>query len=409
MDVFQANDSFHFDKLQLSPPQHITGGSYLTRYSYCQSKQPLYIQTTKTLSKQGIVIAGKKAHIDLVLTSNEGDTEFFEWMTSLEKRSVELLYEKRHIWFTQELDQTDIENSLASPLRAYKTGNYLLRVNLEPGRHITTNTNVQPFLCKVFDENKKSVSVEYIKAEQSIISIVEFQGIKFTSRNFQIELLLRQVLVIPDIPLFETCLIRDEASRQVMAAATTTGTVTTSVPTGSVQSNEPNEANNQVIQKNDLGLVVDKCMEHSDDSSNANADADADAHADAETHTNVVGNEIHDGPLIDETEKYISERPLKHFEYTEVDIDFKNIPDVIDVNEPTFEVQTVSSNTSKPITLKKHKDVLYEMYKIAKQKANEMKRAAMRAYLEAKEIKAKYLLDDLDDLDSESSDDDSKN
>jgi hypothetical protein len=113
--------------------------------------------------------------------------------------------------------------------------------------------------------------------------------------------------------------------------------------------------------------------------------------------------------LFDETEKYISERPLKHFEYTEVDIDFKNIPDVIDVNEPSFEVQTVPSKISKPITLKKHKDVLYEMYKIAKQKANEMKRAAMRAYLEAKEIKAKYLLDDLDDLDSESSDDDSKN
>jgi len=403
MDVFQANDSFHFDKLQLSPPQHIAGGSYLTRYSYCQSKQPLYIQTTKTLSKQGIVVAGKKAHIDLVLTSNGGDTEFFEWMTNLEKRSVELLYEKRHIWFTQELDQTDIENSLASPLRAYKTGNYLLRVNLEPSRHITTNTSVQPFLCKVFDENKKSVSVEYIKAEQSIISIVEFQGIKFTSRNFQIELFLRQVLVIQDVPLFETCLIRDDASRQAIATATATATAP--------QSNEPIKPNNPVEQKNDLGLVVDKCMEHSEKSSNTDpeADADADANANADTHTNVVGNENHDGPLFDETEKYISERPLKHFEYTEVDIDFKNIPDVIDVNEPSFEVQTVPSKISKPITLKKHKDVLYEMYKIAKQKANEMKRAAMRAYLEAKEIKAKYLLDDLDDLDSESSDDDSKN
>jgi hypothetical protein len=94
-----------------------------------------------------------------------------------------------------------------------------------------------------------------------------------------------------------------------------------------------------------------------------------------------------------------------------VDIDFKDIPDVIDVNEPTFEENTTTTippKISKPITLKKHKDVLYEMYKIAKQKANEMKRAAMRAYLEAKEIKAKYLLDDLDDLDTESSDDDSK-
>jgi hypothetical protein len=42
------------------------------------------------------------------------------------------------------------------------------------------------------------------------------------------------------------------------------------------------------------------------------------------------------------------------------------------------------------------------MYKIAKHKAQEAKKAAIRAYLEAKEIKAAYLLD----VDSESSDTD---
>jgi len=371
MDVYQANYSFQFDKLQLSPPQHITGGSYLTRYSYCQSKQPLYIQTPKTLSKQGIVIApGKKGHIDLLLTSNEIDTECIEWIMNLEKRSVDLLYEKRHIWFTQELDQTDIENSLASPLRAYKNGNYLLRVNLEPNRHVSTN--VQPYLCKVFDENKQTVTVDYIKAEHSIISIVEFQGIKFTSRNFQIELLLRQVLVIHDIPLFETCLIHD--AKPVIATAAANENTTQS-------------------HKNDLGLVTNQPMEIMD-----------------------VVDDTHEEPLLDESEKYVSCQPIKHFEFTEVDIDFKNIPDEIDVTEPTFEVPdppavTIESkiSKSKAITLKKHKDVLYEMYKIAKQKAHEMKRAAMRAYLEAKEIKAKYLLDDLDDFNSDTSDDDSKN
>jgi hypothetical protein len=381
MDVFQANDSFQFNKLQLSPPQHITGGSYLTRYSYCNSKQPLYIQTTKTLSKQGIVVSGKKAHIDLVLTSTDADTELLEWMTSLEKRSIELLYEKRHIWFTQELDQTDIENSLASPLRAYKNGNYLLRVNLEPNRHITAN--VTPFLCKVFDEHKKATTVEYIKAEHSIISIVEFQGIKFTSRNFQIELLLRQVLVIQDIPLFETCLIRDDAPSNAVNVSHSDIPERDPEPEHEPEpepEREP-EREPEPERNKDLGLVEQ-----------------------------------------DETEKYTSPQPLKHFEYTEVDIDFKNIPDVIDVNEPVFDVPSSSSATAaaatavmppsnipKSITLKKHKDVLYEMYKIAKHKACEMKRAAMRAYLEAKEIKAKYLLDDLDDLDSESSDDDTKN
>jgi len=373
MDVFQANDSFQFNKLQLSPPQHIIGGSYLTRYSYCNNKQPLYIQTTKTLSKQGIVVSGKKAHIDLVLTSTDADTELLEWMTSLEKRSVELLYEKRHIWFTQELDQTDIENSLASPFRAYKNGNYLLRVNLEPSRNITAN--VPPFLCKVFDEHKKATTVDYVKAEHSIISIVEFQGIKFTSRNFQIELLLRQVLVIEDVPLFETCLIRDDAPSNAVNVSHSAIPKREHTPEPKPEPEpEPEpERDPEPEQNKDLGLVEQ-----------------------------------------DETEKYTSPQPLKHFEYTEVDIDFKNIPDVIDVNEPVFDVPSSSSATAaasipKPITLKKHKDVLYEMYKIAKHKACEMKRAAMRAYLEAKEIKAKYLLDDLDDLDSESSDDDTKN
>jgi hypothetical protein len=383
MDVFHPNDSFRFDNLQLTHPQHITGGSYMTRFSYCDSKQPLYIQTTKTQSKQGIVISGKKAHIDLLLTANETDTEFTEWITNLEKRSVDLLYEKRHLWFTQELDHTDIENSFTSPLRAYKTGNFLLRVNLESNR---TFTHIQPFACKIFDENKKVAPVEYIKAEQTIISIIEFQGIKFTSRNFQIELLLRQVLVIPDVPLFETCVISAAmAPAQGPPQATPQAMVQT--PTNHPKEEPEPEISN--TREEYLGLVSNNKENHTPD----------------------------DEPT-DETERYIAPKPqLKHFECTEVDIDFKNISDTIDVNEPTFDTHTQPSQPSLPrisqlsttITLKKHKDVLYEMYKVAKHKAHEMKRAAMRAYLEAKEIKAKYLLDDLDDYGSDTSEDDSKN
>ena len=206
MEVFHPNDTFQFDQLHLTHPNSIAGGSYMTRYSYFNSKQPLYIQSTKTCSKQGIVVSGKKAYIDLLLTSSDADSELTEWIANLEKRSVDLLYEKRHLWFTQELDRDDIENSFTSPIRAYKTGHFLVRVNLEPNRNFT---HIQPFSCKVFDENKKSAPVEYIKDKHTIISIIEFQGIKFTSRNFQMELILRQVLVIPDVPLFETCIISE--------------------------------------------------------------------------------------------------------------------------------------------------------------------------------------------------------
>lgn len=374
MEVFHGDDTFNLDKLQLTHPNSIAGGSYMTRYSYCESKQPLYIQTTKTQSKQGIVITGKKSHIDLLLTTSDSDAEFIEWITNLEKRSVELLYEKRHLWFTQELDRTDIENSFTSPIRAYKTGNFLLRVNLEPNRNFT---HIQPFSCKIFGENKQVVPVEYIKAEHHIISIIEFQGIRFTSRNFQIELLLRQVLVIPDVPLFETCVISAPSQRNVVKEA---------------------DAEAEQEPGPEPGLEPGLSLE-------SNSGLELEPEADTSEHLGMK----HD--YVDEPER----DTLKHFEFTEIDIDFKNIPDTIDTREPDFKMDpetaataaatTSTFTTANAIKLKKHKDVLYEMYKVAKHKAQEAKKAAIRAYLEAKEIKAAYLLDDSDSSDDDDDDD----
>ena len=375
MDVFHPNDTFNFDKLQLTHPNSIAGGTYLTRYSYCESKQPLYIQTTKTNSKQGIVISGKKAHIDLLLTTSDADSEFTEWFANLEKRSVDLLYEKRHLWFTQELDRTDIENSFTSPIRAYKTGNFLIRVNLEPNRNFT---HIQPFSCKIFEENKQSVSVDYIKAEHSIISILEFQGIRFTSRNFQIELLLRQVLVVPDVPLFETCVIKESFPERM-------------------PEQEPEQ---------EQELDMPECL-----GTAPTQDQDQDQTQDQDQDQDQTQDQTQD-PYA--TERNIT--TMKHFEFTEVDIDFKNIPDTIDTSLPEFKMDpeitntataTATAATGNTIKLKKHKDVLYEMYKVAKHKAQEAKKAAIRAYLEAKEIKAAYLLDD-DSEYSDDSDDDRK-
>ena len=369
MEVFHPNDAFHFDKLQLTQPTHITGGSYMTRYSYFDSSQTLYIQTTKSRSKQGIVLSGKKAYIDLLFTGTDSDAEFIEWISRLETRSVELLYEKRHLWFTQELDRTDIENSFTSPIRAYKTDNFLVRVNLEPNRVLT---HIQPFSCKVFDENKKPVPVDHIKDEHTIISIIEFQGIKFTQRNFQMELLLRQVLVIPDVPLFETCVISEP---------------------NKIQQNRVVQPPSATDKESDVGVLSP--VEFQED----------------ETVVEHLGTEQ---PLEQPPEQPLEqplEQEIKHFGIKEVELDFDNISDTIDTNEPKFQMETTVENnhnrnnatTVASIKLKRHKDVLYEMYKVAKKKAVEAKKTAIRTYLEAKEIKAAYLLDN-SDLSESSSD-----
>ena len=381
MEVFHPNDTFQFDQLHLTHPNSIAGGSYMTRYSYFNSKQPLYIQTTKTCSKQGIVVSGKKAYIDLLLTSSDADSELTEWIANLEKRSVDLLYEKRHLWFTQELDRDDIENSFTSPIRAYKTGHFLIRVNLEPNRNFT---HIQPFSCKVFDENKKSAPVEYIKDKHTIISIIEFQGIKFTSRNFQMELILRQVLVIPDVPLFETCIISESVPVPVPTPATPAAPAR---PT----------------------TVHDKMPVNADARAAAAAiDPEEAEEAEERMEQNALSS-VYLGREPEPEPEPEPPREIKHFDFKEIEIDFDSIPDTIDTNEPNFQTPasqdgSSASATSATIKLKKHKDVLYEMYKVAKRKAQEAKKVAIRTYLEAKEIKAAYLLDNSDLSDSDNDD-----
>ena len=77
----------------------------------------------------------------------------------------------------------------------------------------------------------------------------------------------------------------------------------------------------------------------------------------------------------------------------------------IDLEDITTQL-SVNDNESK-ITLKKPNEVYYEIYKIAKDKAKQHKKAAISHYLEAKKIKNTYLLDDLDNSDESSEEEDS--
>jgi hypothetical protein len=74
-----------------------------------------------------------------------------------------------------------------------------------------------------------------------------------------------------------------------------------------------------------------------------------------------------------------------------------------DLKEINFDLPLENQNiTSESITLKKPNQVYFELYKSARTKAKEAKRNLILAYLEAKNIKKTYMLDNL----SENSDSD---
>jgi len=68
------------------------------------------------------------------------------------------------------------------------------------------------------------------------------------------------------------------------------------------------------------------------------------------------------------------------------------------MNDINFNIDTLE-----PMKLKKPNEFYYEIYKKAKEKAKLAKKEMMIAYLEAKNIKKTYMLDDLEDSDSDNS------
>ncbi len=126
-NVCTTYTNYDFSKVLLMHPESLHGGSgtFFTKIGIGNTKtntnEVLYIQTPKCVTKQGVVTtAGKKTYIDLMF-SNE-DTSFIEFMENLEKSCVEKIHEKKNSWFTNEIDQSEIENAFTSALRPFKGG-----------------------------------------------------------------------------------------------------------------------------------------------------------------------------------------------------------------------------------------------------------------------------------------------
>jgi hypothetical protein len=201
-NIFQPNNQFDFDHVSLAHPTGIQGGAYFTKIQ--MHNKPLYIETPKCLSRQGFVKQGKKFYCDLMFDNN--DEEFINWLENLENKCQQLIHGKGETWFENKLEMSDIESAFSSPIRIYKSGKYyLVRVNVKVNYN-TTAPNVPNI--KIYNENENPVTIEDVTPENYIISILEVQGIKFTSRNFQIDMELKQAMILSSEKIFENCLIK---------------------------------------------------------------------------------------------------------------------------------------------------------------------------------------------------------
>jgi hypothetical protein len=349
-NIYEPNAKFAFDKLHLTKPISVSGGNYFIKFK--MNDYPLYIQSPKCITKQGIMKIGKKMFTDL--TFNNENEEFIQWMENLENYSQKYIYEHRKEWFETELEMHDIENSFAPLLKVYKSGKYYLaRANIPCIMGKCT--------LKIYDERENELEYEHITNNETVITILEIQGIKCSARSFQIEIEIKQMLVLKPEKIFEKCLLLKE--------------------------NKPISETFSNIQ--DEPFLEETCVKNEE----------AESPPEPFEPTGDITEKVYER----QTETYeergdINETPMASTSESEI---FSN--NLENTNEPIeidFNLDELNENDT--IQLKNRNDVYYKMYREARKKAKMAKDLAMASYLEAKRIKNAYMLEDISDSDLES-------
>ena len=152
-NIIEPNNNFDFSKLSLAHPLGIQGGAYFTKILY--NNKPLYIQTTRSLTRQGFVKSGKKYYCDLMFDNNS--ETLIHWFENLEETCQKLIFDKSEAWFQNSLDRNDVETAFNSVIRIYKSGKYyLVRTNIKIA------SNNEPAV-KIYNENEIPLTIEDVK------------------------------------------------------------------------------------------------------------------------------------------------------------------------------------------------------------------------------------------------------
>ena len=455
--IFKPNTEFNFSKLSLGQPQPLQGGSYYTKL--IMEGNEIYVQFPKCKTKQGLIQTERKIYTDL-LYETDINAQLSEWLENLESTCQKIIYEKRNIWFTTELEMNDIETAFNSIGKIYKSGKFLLVRTF-----IHTNSNIKyKSNCVVYDEDENILTLQDIDANKEIIPLIKLDGIRFSSKSFQIELIIKQIMVLKEQEetIVNKFLIKrgdNHSQNNVKSALSLNQELGNTIAQSSVITKEPSTSSNELIEYNiDLENDEPEHVEDANDNNGVNYDdahdiasgTDDDYNSDSDEASleslediNDIEN-IHDIKDIDNVEtikkKEISSmqnqsliKPIQT-EIKNKSLEMNDTKQLIQsdntishatnnysincLDEYTIDLDEESNNkldhsdeldvvnisyetTNESIKLRNPNEVYYEIYTAAREKAKRAKKMAVEAYLEAKNIKTKYMLDDLDESDDD--------
>jgi len=374
-----GHNTFDFKRLHLANPEPLQNGSYFTKITV-DDKQPLFVQLPKCSTKQGILDVKGAKFCDLMYERSIQEP-LMTWLEQLEYACQDKLNEKKELWFQTELSRDDIESMMSPIMRLYQSGKYvLIRTSLLTQKTQGLDKSI------AYNEQEVNIDIDKILATDYIVPLLVVNGIRFSARSFEIDIKLSQMMIF-DRPMETTCLIKLAGGPNAVASAAVTSAAVTSAAVTSAAVTSAAVTSAAVTS----AAVASAAVASTPIASTPSASTPiASTPIASTTATNVVdkvaapiastvANPIQSPCIIETTPKNTNA-------LEEVFLDFNDITDTVNIKKPN--------------------EVYYEIYRTARTKAKQLRKIAMEAYLEAKEIKTKFMLNDI--ADSEESEEESE-
>jgi hypothetical protein len=401
MEIFKPTQEFEFNKITLGNPLPIQGGAFFSKVIFSDNEKELFIQLPKCTSKQAIITTKRGKYCDLMYARDENEP-FFNWLEKLETVFHGLIDKNKNLWFTGDYSKDDIENMMSPITRMYKSGAYILiRVYINSNKHTGEDK------CSVYNEDEVNIDINTIVPETNIIPLVLIDGVKFTSRSFELDIKLSQIMVLKEpVNTFKKCLIR-------MSDAVENNQINT--PALDVKIVEAAKAVEAVKEIKEIKEVTLSIQSESEDDVVSDEDKESDTTISVPAVPVSAPHVPVSAPHVPVSAPHV---PVSapHVPVSAPHVPVPAVPAVpavpvvpalpapsgpiavkkYNTNLEEVNLENIIDDNLERIKLKKPNEVYYDIYRSAREKAKNMRKLAIQAYLEAKEIKTKYILEDID-------------
>lgn len=404
-------------KLKLHSPTPVQGGSYLAKMTLNGNR--ILFQMPKCSTKKGVITSGKRYYCDLLFKYD--NSHVIDLIENIEMIIRDKILDRNELWFQDPPSLEDIEYNWNDSIKQTKQ-NFYLRTYVGNVKNLEKSVSV-------YDSNQEKITIDSILPSSNIITIIEITGLKFSSSSFHINYCLRQIMVLEEKPIFNKCLINFSEKPS---------------PVKKMLATEQEQSENTTDDKNETQPLQPDGLEKADDTLDISKKNNieltiVDDPVEENTPTDTNENITTSPELINDLgEKVNTDNKEEAVEYVSDSLETLNTSSINNLAEnDTFENENIpnngellnstghqsldleeSSDASKEsdnleikeveldipeeddmFQLKKPDTVYLDIYKQALEKARDAKIKAIQAYLELREIKNKYMIQEVDEDD----------